>query len=159
HNGNGTVSAYTIDQTAGSLTPIPGSPFTVPTDHSKTGFPAPGTMPCSITVHATAAGQALYVADSFQNDIWQYVIEGATGALALFPTSPFSVPGGRTSVSGSPVARGPEPAGVAPGPDRRPGGGARQGRRGPSGRARGRASANPPSPLFAEIRPSGNRDE
>src|SRR5437016_8226968 len=98
HNGNGTVSAYTIDQTAGSLTPIPGSPFTVPTDHSKTGFPAPGPMPCSITVHATAAGQALYVADSFQNGIWLYVMDGATAVLALSPASPFSVPGRPYSV-------------------------------------------------------------
>ena len=251
HNGNGTVSAYTIDQTAGSLTPIPGSPFTVPTDHSKTGFPAPGTMPCSITVHATATGQALYVADSFQNDIWQYVIEGATGALALFPTSPFSVPGGPysvkanssgpfiyasnsypsyptgsvagytidavsgsltavpgspfmagtvpvgvavdpagrfvftanqgsdltnysgtvsvytvdantgalTPVSGSPFAAGPEPTSIATAPDRIPGAGARQRRKGPNGPAKGRTNANPPTPLFAGIRPSGNPDE
>src|SRR5256884_3919181 len=98
HNANGTVSAYTIEQSNGSLTPIPGSPFTVPTDRSKTGFPAPGTMPCSVTVHATAAGQALYVADSFQNGIWLYVIDGATGVLALSPASPFSVPGGPYSV-------------------------------------------------------------
>ena len=98
HNGNGTVSAYTIEQSTGSLTPIPGSPFTVPTDHSKTGFPAPGTMPCSVTVHAIATGQALYVADSFQNGIWLYVIDGATGVLALSPASPFSVPGGPYSV-------------------------------------------------------------
>ena len=98
HNENGTVSAYTIDQSNGSLTPIPGSPFTVPIDRSNTGFPAPGTMPCSITVHATATGQALYVADSLQNDIWEYVIDSATGALALSPTSPFSVPGGPYSV-------------------------------------------------------------
>jgi len=49
-------------------------------------------------VHATAAGQALYVADSFQNGIWLYVIDGATGVLALSPASPFSVPGGPYSV-------------------------------------------------------------
>jgi len=58
-------------------------------------------MPCSITVHATATGQALYVADSFQNDIWEYVIDETTGALVLSPASPFSVPGGPYSVKGN----------------------------------------------------------
>jgi 6-phosphogluconolactonase (cycloisomerase 2 family) len=98
HNGNGTVSAYSVDQSTGSLTPVPGSPFSVPMDQSKSGFPAPGTMPCSVTVHTTNAGQALHVADSFQADIWEYVIDGTTGALALSPASPFSVPGGPYSV-------------------------------------------------------------
>jgi 6-phosphogluconolactonase len=98
HNGNGTVSAYSVDQSTGSLTPVPGSPFSVPMDQSKSGFPAPGTMPCSVTVHTTNTGQALHVADSFQADIWEYLIDGTTGALALSPASPFSVPGGPYSV-------------------------------------------------------------
>src|SRR2546429_4637588 len=94
HNGNGTVSAYSIEQSTGSLTPVPGSPFSVPIDTTKPRFPAPGSMPVSVTTHATATGQALYVADSFQNYIWEYLIEGMTGALALSPASPFSMPGG-----------------------------------------------------------------
>jgi 6-phosphogluconolactonase len=98
HNGNGTVSAYSLDQNTGSLTPVPGSPFPVPIDSSKPGFPAPGSMPVSVTVHATATGEALYVADSFQIDIWEYVIDETTGVLALSPASPFSVSGGPYSV-------------------------------------------------------------
>ena len=98
HNGTGTVSAYSVDQSTGSLTPVPGSPFSVPVDQSKSGFPAPGTMPCSVTVHATSTGQALHVADAFQADIWEYLIDETTGALALSPASPFSVPGGPYSV-------------------------------------------------------------
>jgi len=98
HNGNGTVAAYAIDQSTGSLTPVPGSPFAVPIDTTKSRFPAPGSMPVSVTVHATATGQALYVADSFQDSIWEYVIGGTTGALVLSPASPFSVPGGPYSV-------------------------------------------------------------
>jgi len=98
NRGNDTIGAYAINGTTGALTPVPGSPFSVPIDHSKPGFPAPGTMPCSVTVHATATGEALSVADSFQNDIWEYVINETTGVLALSPTSPFSVPGGPYSV-------------------------------------------------------------
>jgi 6-phosphogluconolactonase len=30
NNGEGTISAYTIDSTSGSLTPISGSPFATP---------------------------------------------------------------------------------------------------------------------------------
>jgi 6-phosphogluconolactonase (cycloisomerase 2 family) len=98
HNGNGSVSAYSIDQSTGSLTPVPGSPFAVPIDTTRARFPAPGSMPVSVTVHATAPGQALYVADSFQDYIWEYVIDGTTGALVLSPVSSFSVPGGPYSV-------------------------------------------------------------
>jgi len=94
HNSNGTISAYSVDQSTGSLTPVSGSPFTVPIDQSKSEFPAPGTMPRSLTVHSTSSGQqALYVADSFQNDIWAYDIDSTTGTLALTTASPYSVPG------------------------------------------------------------------
>ena len=94
HGGNGTVSAYSIDRTSGSLTPVPGSPFAVPIG----GFPSPGSVPCSLTVHATTAGQALYVADSWRNYIWEYTIDETNGALALSPASPFSMPGGPYSI-------------------------------------------------------------
>ncbi|HUC54353.1 MAG TPA: beta-propeller fold lactonase family protein [Candidatus Cybelea sp.] len=93
HDSYGTISAYSVDQNTGSLTPVPGSPFSVPIDQSKSSFPAPGAMPRSVTVHSTSSGQALYVADSFQNDIWAFDIDGTTGALALSPASPYSVPG------------------------------------------------------------------
>jgi 6-phosphogluconolactonase len=95
HGGNGTVSAYSIDRSSGSLTPVPGSPFAVPIG----GSPSPGSVPCSLTVHATAVGQALYVADSWRNYIWEYIIDQTTGALAPSPTSPFSVPGGPYFIS------------------------------------------------------------
>jgi 6-phosphogluconolactonase (cycloisomerase 2 family) len=101
HGGNGTVSAYSIDRSSGSLTPVPGSPFAVPIG----GFPAPGSVPCSVTVHATATGEALYVADSWRNYIWEYIIDQTTGALAASPTSPFSAPGGPYSISAAPHAQ------------------------------------------------------
>jgi len=95
HGGNGTVSAYSMDRTSGSLTPVPGSPFAVPNGT----FPPPGSVPHSLTVHATASGQALYVADEGRVCIWEFMIDEMTGALALSPTSPFSVPGGPYSIS------------------------------------------------------------
>jgi 6-phosphogluconolactonase len=94
HGGNGTVSAYSIDRNSGSLTPVPASPFAVPNEP----FPSPGSVPRSLTVHATASGEALYVADSGQACIWEYIIDETTGALALSPTSPFSAPGGPLSI-------------------------------------------------------------
>ena len=94
HGGNGTVSAYSIDRSSGSLTPVAGSPFAVPIG----GFPSPGSVPCSLTVHATTSGQALYVADSWQNYIWQFNIDATTGALVLSQSSPFSTPGGPYSI-------------------------------------------------------------
>jgi 6-phosphogluconolactonase (cycloisomerase 2 family) len=95
HGGNGTVSAYSIDRSSGSLAPVPGSPFAVPNGN----FPLPGSVPRSLTVHATDSGQALYVADSGRVCIWEYIIDGISGALALAPTSPLSVPGGPYSIS------------------------------------------------------------
>src|SRR6266850_201618 len=95
HGGNGTVSAYSIDRSSGSLTPVPGSPFAVPNGN----FPLPGSVPRSLTAHATASGQALYVADSGRVCIWEYMIDGITGALALSPTSPLWAPGGPYSIS------------------------------------------------------------
>src|SRR5213076_3490678 len=90
HNGNGTVSAYSIEQSTGSLTPVPGSPFSVPIDTTKPRFPAPGSMPVSVTTHATATGQALYVADSFQNYIWERS-EEHTSELQSLPTISYAV--------------------------------------------------------------------
>jgi 6-phosphogluconolactonase len=87
HGGSGSVSAYSIDPNSGSLTPVPGSPFALPTG----GFTGP--VACSLTVHATSSGQALYVADSGRVYVWEYFIDGTTGVLALSPTSPFSLPG------------------------------------------------------------------
>jgi len=95
HGGNGTVSAYSIDRSSGSLTPVPGSPFAVPNGN----FPSPGSVPRSLTAHATASGQALYVADSGRICIWESIIDGITGALALSPASPFSAPDGPYSIS------------------------------------------------------------
>jgi 6-phosphogluconolactonase (cycloisomerase 2 family) len=94
HGGNGTVSAYSIDRGSGSLTPVPGSPFAVPIG----GFPSPGSVPCSVTVHATASGQVLYVADAWQNYIWEYNIDETNGALVPSSTSHFSMPGGPYSI-------------------------------------------------------------
>jgi 6-phosphogluconolactonase (cycloisomerase 2 family) len=74
-----TVSAYTIDATTGTLTPIDGSPF--PNE------PFPG----SVTVDPT--GRFVYVANSYPNHVSTvsaYTVDGTSGALTLIPGSPFT---------------------------------------------------------------------
>jgi 6-phosphogluconolactonase (cycloisomerase 2 family) len=80
----GNVSAYTIDDSTGALTAVPGSPF-----------PA-GVAPRSVTVDPT--GRFLYVANCGNpcfngandlGDIYAFSIDGATGTLTSVAGSPF----------------------------------------------------------------------
>jgi 6-phosphogluconolactonase (cycloisomerase 2 family) len=82
------ISAYAVDFTSGSLTPISGSPF------------AAGTGPSAIA--ADRSGRFLFVANSSSNNVSAYSIDSTTGSL--------------TSVTGSPFAAGTAPAGVATDP-------------------------------------------
>src|SRR5258708_37081188 len=55
------ISAYTINQTTGALTPISGSPF------------GAGNRPCYVTVHPT--GRFLYATNCVSNDVSAYTID------------------------------------------------------------------------------------
>src|SRR6266436_6023989 len=90
----GIVSAFTIDANSGALTPVAGSPFPVPTD-PKSSFGQ--SLPNSVTVDPS--GRILYVTDSWQADIWAYAIAESTGALTLFPGSPFPAQDGPFSIT------------------------------------------------------------
>jgi len=90
----GIVSAFTIDANSGALTPVAGSPFPVPTD-PKSSFGQ--SLPNSVTVDPS--GGILYITDSWQADIWAYAIAESTGALTLFPGSPFPAQYGPFSIT------------------------------------------------------------
>jgi YVTN family beta-propeller protein len=80
-----TLSAYAIDQTNGTLTAVPGSPF--PTGAKPA---APGFDP---------SGKFLYVANSGSNNVSAYTIDSTTGALSAISGSPFAAGGNPDSVS------------------------------------------------------------
>ncbi len=89
NESDNTVSAYSIDTTAGALTAVPGSPF-----------PA-GTLPISVTVDPT--GHFVYVANGFDNDVSAYSIDPASGALTAVPGSPFPAGSSPSSVTVDPT--------------------------------------------------------
>jgi len=66
-SGYGNISAYTIDQTTGALTPIAGSPFSA------------GQWPYSLAVDPT--GHFAYVANAGSGDVYAFSIDNQTGAL------------------------------------------------------------------------------
>jgi 6-phosphogluconolactonase len=72
----GIISAYSIDNKTGALTPVPGSPF------------ATGSEPNAIAVDPTA--QFVYVANTTVNTVSAYSIDSKTGALTPVPGSPFA---------------------------------------------------------------------
>jgi len=77
---NGNLSAYSINATTGTLTPLVGSPF------------ATGNLPVSVTVNP--AGTFAYVANEgnggSNGSISAYRIDATTGALTPVPGSPFA---------------------------------------------------------------------
>jgi DNA-binding beta-propeller fold protein YncE len=85
NSGSDNISAFAIDQATGALTPIADSPF-------PTGM-GPGHMAIDPT------GQFAYVANCGNTgnchvikpgNVWAYVIDSATGALAPVTGSPFA---------------------------------------------------------------------
>jgi hypothetical protein len=69
NSGDGTVSAYKINSTTGTLSPVTGSPF-----------PA-GSTPDSVAVDPS--GKFAYVANIGDNTVSAYTINSTTGALTL----------------------------------------------------------------------------
>lgn len=73
------VLGYSINLGTGSLTPVPGSPFSLP--------PSSGGGPFQMAV-ASGSPSFLYVADESQIDAFQ--VDNATGTLTALPGSPFA---------------------------------------------------------------------
>ncbi len=72
----GNVSAFTINNTTGVLSPVAGSPF------------AAGTNPNSATIDPS--GNFLYIANVNSNSVSAYAIDALTGVLAEVGGSPFA---------------------------------------------------------------------
>ncbi len=81
NSNSNNVSAYTMADTTGVLTPMPGSPL------------APGTSPSSLSIDP--AGRFAYVANVFT--ISGFTIDATSGALTAMAGSPF--PAGITPAS------------------------------------------------------------
>jgi 6-phosphogluconolactonase (cycloisomerase 2 family)/uncharacterized protein YjdB len=88
--GGGGVAGYSINQTTGALTPVAGSPFSA------------GSNPLWVTVNPN--GRFVYVANHgvvgvTPGGVSAYTIDLATGALTPVTGSPFSLPGGASSIT------------------------------------------------------------
>jgi 6-phosphogluconolactonase len=70
------IDGFAIDQTAGALTPITGSPF--PVDNSPSG------------IAVDSAGKFLFLAHANLNSVSAFTRDGNTGALTAVPGSPFA---------------------------------------------------------------------
>src|SRR5438132_9262948 len=86
---SGNISAYSIDSN-GSLTPVPGSPFTA------------GVEPFSVSVDFMA--KFAYATNFSGNNVSAYRI-GSDGALTALPGSPFETGVAPISIAVDPMAR------------------------------------------------------
>jgi 6-phosphogluconolactonase len=80
----GHILAFRIDP-SGALTPVPGSPFTIP---------SPNIVPNSEPYGIVDTGSFVYVALSAGNQIAAFSIDSGTGVLTPAPGSPFLAGGG-----------------------------------------------------------------
>jgi 6-phosphogluconolactonase (cycloisomerase 2 family) len=74
--GSNTVSGYSVDSKTGTLSLIPGSPFTV------------GTNPASMVLDPSS--KFVYVANQGSNNVSAFAVNATTGALNQVPGSPFA---------------------------------------------------------------------
>jgi 6-phosphogluconolactonase len=86
---SGEVWAYAIDRATGALTPLRGSPFTVPGN------------PWSVAIHTSGAFAYVTSAD----DVYVYAIDARTGALTPTASSPFAAGVWTVSVTIHPSGR------------------------------------------------------
>jgi 6-phosphogluconolactonase (cycloisomerase 2 family) len=84
--GAGAVAGYTIDETNGALTPIPGSPFPTPAYPGCALFCS--DSPTDLGVDPTS--NYLYGTESGQDSIAGFKIDPATGTLTSLPGSPYA---------------------------------------------------------------------
>jgi 6-phosphogluconolactonase (cycloisomerase 2 family) len=78
--GNSTVEGFSIDRKSGTLTAIPGSPFT-----------ASGTIGTTDGAWSDPQGRFLFVGSEGGGEIWVFQISPTTGALTETAGSPFTV--------------------------------------------------------------------
>jgi 6-phosphogluconolactonase (cycloisomerase 2 family) len=76
NNGDGTISAYTIDPTSGQLTPVAGSPY------------PDGTAPAAVSLAPN--GKFAFSASNNGTEIHAFTINQSTGQLTEVAHSPFS---------------------------------------------------------------------
>jgi 6-phosphogluconolactonase len=98
--GPNTVSAYKVGGN-GSLTPVPGSPFSTGGLGSGGGFFASGRITTAV------AGKFLYVANDGSDDVSAFSIDQQTGVLTPVPGSPFDT-GGAAGGQGLSLAATPD---------------------------------------------------
>jgi len=79
NNGDGTISAYTIDPTSGALTPVAGSPK------------PDGNAPAAVSLAPN--GKFAYSASDNGTKIHAFTIDQTSGALTELPNSPYTVQG------------------------------------------------------------------
>ncbi len=91
------ISAFVIDTTAGTLTPLPGSPIPV------------GGHPRSILV---AQSSFVYVSNSDDNTVSAFAMDAATGALTPVPGSPFAVGSNPGYIASAPTDLQHSPVGL-----------------------------------------------
>jgi len=70
------LSAYALNRGKGTLTALPGSPFSA------------GTLPADLAVES--CGEFLYAINTFSNDVSAFAIDRESGSLTPVPGSPFS---------------------------------------------------------------------
>lgn len=99
----GGISAFTIDQNTGALSPIPGSPF-------PTG--APGSFPGPSAMEMSFNSKFLYVAlvgtANANNKIAAFAIDPTAGGLTPVPGSPFVTGSDPLQMTLVPVTSGPQ---------------------------------------------------
>ncbi|MCU1296312.1 MAG: hypothetical protein JWO91_590 [Acidobacteriaceae bacterium] len=84
-SGNGAVAAFTIDQTSGALTSVPGSPFVDPTYSGCTQFCH--ESPTDVAVDPQ--GKYVYAVLGIEDGIAGFRIDQSTGALTDLTGSPY----------------------------------------------------------------------
>ena len=101
-SGGSSIDAFAIDTISGTLTPLPGSPYTI----STTGCTNPQTSGMT-----DLYGRFLYISDGGASEISGYAIGRSTGTLTELTGSPFPDDGGCPSGTASLRGLTTEPTG------------------------------------------------
>lgn len=83
---SGPVEAFTVNQTTGALTPIPGSPFIV---NGPASCPTCAGRTVAFNLAIDASGKHLYTADGWAGSVYAFDIDATTGTLTPVPGAPF----------------------------------------------------------------------
>jgi 6-phosphogluconolactonase (cycloisomerase 2 family) len=83
----GAVDAFTISQTNGALTPVPGSPFAVPVGACNPSADFCQQSPSDLGIEPT--GRFLYATLGIESAVAGFAIDRSTGTLSNLPGSPY----------------------------------------------------------------------